>query len=117
MSEIMGWIKNVFCFTVILSVIYQFLPENTYLKYIKVFGGIIMAVLVMQPVLKFVNEDISLEEIIETESMELELESMKQEIEAMMRYRETFYRKKLEEEYGGEIVGEPEEPNQSGGEE
>lgn len=109
MTEIMNWIKNIFCFTVVLSVIYQFLPQNTYLKYIKVFGGIIMAILVMQPVLKLLNEEISLEEIIEAESGELELESAKQEIEAMMRYKETFFKEKLEEEYGSEIVGEMEE--------
>lgn len=73
-----------------------------------------MAVLVMQPVLKLMNEDLSLEEIIEAESVQLELESAKQEIEAMMRYREIFYNNKLEEEYGGEFAGEVEELEKRG---
>lgn len=50
MDILISWIKTVAVFTIISTIIISIIPENNYKKYIKLFVGILMILLIMKPV-------------------------------------------------------------------
>jgi stage III sporulation protein AF len=96
MSELLGWIKNIFSFTIVLTAVFQLIPNPVYAKYIKVFGGIVMTILVLQPVLQFFGQEDLLEKQLVLDSWQLQLDEMQLEIEEMSKQADSYYMEEIE---------------------
>ena len=84
-----GWMKSIVGYLLIVSVTMQMLPNKKYEQYVKLFTGLLMIVLVLQPILKigsvstflenkisqFVAEQERIEESIGKETLEFEEQS------------------------------------------
>lgn len=57
MDVIFDWVKPIIYFSIFLTVLLQFLPNEKYKKYIHFFAGLLMIVLVMRPVLNLFGEE------------------------------------------------------------
>lgn len=49
MNGVYTWIRSVTCYFLLMSVLDQLLPSRKYVKYIRLFGGMILILLVFQP--------------------------------------------------------------------
>lgn len=52
MQEIYGWVKNLTYYFIFITVVNHVLPHQKYEKYIKLFSGLILILLVVQPITK-----------------------------------------------------------------
>lgn len=92
-----GWLKSIVGYLLIVSVTMQMIPNKKYEQYVKLFTGMLLIVLVLQPVLKmgavsaflenrilqFVQEQELLEEMIVKQKTEFQRQSgQMQETEA-----------------------------------
>ena len=50
MEAFYGWIRNIICYLLFISVIENLLPGKKYLKYLKLFSGMILILLIIQPI-------------------------------------------------------------------
>ncbi len=57
MEYIISWIKNIAVFYIIASLINNIIPDNKYRKYIKLFLGIVMIIMLIKPVGELLNMD------------------------------------------------------------
>ena len=77
MEFIYGYIKGICGFMLVLTLIFNLFPESTNKKYIKLFAGLLLLSLVMQPVFKMTNSNWNISKILseysnENNSMEWE---------------------------------------------
>ena len=50
---IYSWIQNVACFFVLLSAVMNFLPDNSYKKYVQFYMGLLLILVILSPVFQF----------------------------------------------------------------
>ena len=65
MEWVLSFVKNICVFTVVMTLVLNIFPESNYRKYIKLFAGFLLLVLVMQPILKMKNIDFDIEDIVQ----------------------------------------------------
>lgn len=65
MEWVLSFIKNICVFTLVMTLVLNIFPESNYRKYIKLFAGFLLLVLVMQPILKLKNIDFKLDDIVQ----------------------------------------------------
>ena len=68
-SEISSSIKEIAYFVIIISLISNLISNEKYIKHIKLFTGIILILIIINPLLKFFNSGGSLKNVFEEESM------------------------------------------------
>lgn len=71
------WIQNITFYLILVTLILQMLPEKSYRKYIQFITGLILILLLMEPILSFTKFSISLE------SYEKQLQEFEEEIHAL----------------------------------
>ena len=54
MDLIYDWVKNLVFFYVMFTAVLHLLPKNSYHKYIKFFGGLLLVVMLLTPVLDLI---------------------------------------------------------------
>ena len=57
MSYIYGWVRNLVCFYILLTVVLHLLPKENYQKYVRFFSGILLTILVVSPVLSLIGQE------------------------------------------------------------
>lgn len=62
MTIIYDWIKNIIYYLILISLVFQILPNEQYRKYMKLFTGILLVIIVLKPVRVFMNDE-SLEKV------------------------------------------------------
>ena len=50
-----GWMRNLACYFIFLSAVMHFLPDNNYKKYIQFYMGLLLILLLLSPVLDFLQ--------------------------------------------------------------
>lgn len=60
MTVVYDWIKDIIYYLILMSLVFQLLPNENYRKYIKLFSGILLVIIVLKP-LKIFVKDSSLE--------------------------------------------------------
>lgn len=83
MSLFYEWIRNIVIFLLLISVVYQLLPDSDYKKYMRVCAGLILIVIVFSPLLKLTKTEMNL-------SYFLGLENLKAKI-GDIEYPQSFY--------------------------
>ena len=71
------WIQNISFYFILVTLILQMLPEKSFRKYIQFITGLILILLLMEPILSFTKFSISFE------SYEKQLQEFEEEIHAM----------------------------------
>lgn len=103
MQFVFSYVKNIFIFVLIITIILNIFPEKQYIKYIKLFAGVLLIALVFNPVIRINKSRINIPQIIERYSgqrinldmdMEKELEKIQKKVkervsESESRYGET----------------------------
>ncbi len=81
MSYIYGWVKNLVCFYLLLTVILHLLPKKNYQKYVRFFSGMLLTILVTSPVLSLMGNEEILREKINQAGFFQELDNLKLDTE------------------------------------
>lgn len=58
------YVKNICCYAVITSVIFNIFPEERYVKYIRMFSGFVLIMLLISPVTKVLECDVNLSDVV-----------------------------------------------------
>ncbi|MCC8017052.1 MAG: stage III sporulation protein AF [Clostridiales bacterium] len=86
LSNVMTWVKQMICLMIFLTLVLQFLPARSYLRYVKFFAGLIFTVTLMQPLLALLGTEGWQEvvsQIYETETADPDLSAMEERQEAL----------------------------------
>ena len=71
------WIRSIAFYMVITTAAVQMLPEDSYKKYIRFFIGIVLILLMMEPVLKVFTMEESLNTLYKNETYRQQIEEIK----------------------------------------
>ena len=90
---IYGWIQDIAFYTILMEVVLHVLPEQGQKKYLQVFMGIVLIILVISPVLSAAGLDGQLDEAYARQTYDQEL----QEFQRRQQMIEESYESRLEE--------------------
>ena len=77
MAVFYQWVKNIVVFLLMISMIYQLLPDSEYRKYMKVCAGMILMIIVFSPVLKLFGADTRLPYLISVQGLKSQIDSIR----------------------------------------
>lgn len=72
MEAFYQWVRNIIIFLLLISVIYQILPDSEYKKYMKVCAGMMMILIVFLPILKISGADLDMSYFLGLEGLKME---------------------------------------------
>ena len=102
MDKLLEYIKNIGYFLILMSLVSNVMPDNSYKKYCRMFCGIILVVLVINPFYEFLNYDGDIKDIFVTASYE----SQVKELENQLKMNESSTKERAINEYEHLIVNE-----------
>ena len=73
MEGVFTWVKNIACFTILTTVIIHILPSNKYEKYLKLYLGLLLILLMISPFAKLFHLDKVMEEFFQKENLKMEM--------------------------------------------
>lgn len=77
-EQIYDWIQNITIYLIVMSAVMHVIPGREYVKYVRFFSGIVLILLLFEPVLKIMGMEQTFMDIYTSQEYELE----KQEIES-----------------------------------
>ncbi|MGL5434083.1 MAG: stage III sporulation protein AF [Lachnospiraceae bacterium] len=83
MEAFYGWIRNIICYMLFISVIENLLPGKKYGKYLKLFSGMVLILLVIQPISSGLRLEDKIARYYESFVFQYESDDLKQEILGM----------------------------------
>lgn len=98
MTEIYSWIRNIICYICFFNVFLQILPGNSYKKYVSFFGSLILMLVVLEPVIKWMNISDRLDQLWRMESIKEELDDMEMAMQGVEELRSEKINAAFEEE-------------------
>ena len=102
MAALLEYIKNIGYFLILMSLVNNVMPDNSYKKYCRMFCGLILVVLVINPFYEFLNYEGDIEDIFATASYE----SQVKDLENQIRISESSTKNRVISEYESLIVKE-----------
>ncbi len=102
MDKLLEYIRNIGYFLILMSLVTNVMPDNSYKKYCRMFCGIILVVLVINPFYEFMNYDGDIKDIFVTASYE----SQVKELEIQIKMKESSTKERAINEYENLIVKE-----------
>ncbi|TCT16916.1 stage III sporulation protein AF [Natranaerovirga pectinivora] len=99
-SFIQDWVKNILIYLIIITIIQSLLPQGQYVKYIKVFTGLILMIIVLMPVVSISGLDKQINYSLLGERYQLDQGLMKKQYKELSKQQEELilsaYRTELE---------------------
>lgn len=80
MTELFTWVKNIAYFFILISLVMNLVPGKQYKKYIKLFTGIILILIILSPVSRLFNLEDTLSHYLDMENYQLELEQLQYDL-------------------------------------
>lgn len=74
------YIKNICYYVIISTILFNIFPDEKYVKYIKLFSGFILIMIVLPPIAKIFNKDFEFKDIVYEFSIETEQGKLEKEI-------------------------------------
>ena len=102
MGALLDYIKNIGYFLILMSLVSNVMPDNSYKKYCRMFCGLILVVLVINPFYEFLNYEGDIKDIFAMTSYE----SKAMELENQIKMSESNTRDRVIDEYEKLIVNE-----------
>lgn len=100
MEWLYDWIWNLVIYFILVTAVSSVLPGETYRKYIRLFTGVVLILVMVQPLLNLLSLDERIEEIFQFNSFEQEREELRANMEGMAEIGQDYvmenYRKLLE---------------------
>ena len=96
-QQIYKWMENLAYFFIFLSAVLNFMPDNSYRKYVQYFMGILLMLLLLSPILQFLNIN---------ERIETSFYDYLQEEESRQLQQWEDYAQELEEKYNVKMYQE-----------
>lgn len=87
MEELYGWIKNITYYLIFMTVVSAILPDKKYEKYIKLFAGMVLVLLVLKPVTQGLRVEDKIAYYFNTITLQKEAAELQDEISAMDKKR------------------------------
>lgn len=78
LESIYGWIRNIAFYLVMVTVLFHMLPDTDYKKYIRFFTGLILILLLTEPVLKLLDIDYWVTDLYESEEYQRQIQRMEE---------------------------------------
>ena len=78
MDFLYDWVKNLAVFLIFISIIRNLLPKNHYEKYVKLFTGMLVILLVLQPLSGFLGAQDRIDTLFSLDLYSQEMEEMKE---------------------------------------
>ena len=103
MEVIYGWVKNIVFFYIIMTAVLHLLPKNSYQKYVRFFGGIILVILLLTPLLELLYHPDYLLDKISYQSFLQDMNTMKLDVEGMEQTQKEIFFKEYEEAIANDI--------------
>lgn len=103
MQGIYDWIKNLVYFYILMTAILHLLPKSNYQKYVRFFGGLLLVVLLISPVLEFFRYPDVLLERISYESFWQEMDTVKLDMASLEEMQQSAYREEYEKAIAEDI--------------
>lgn len=104
MTVIFDWVKNIVFFYIIMTAILYLLPKNNYQKYVRFFGGMILVVMLITPLLELVYRPDYLLDKISYESFWQEMDEIQLDVTGMEQQQKQAFQKEYEAAIGEDIV-------------
>lgn len=105
MAYFYQWIKNIVFFYVLMTAVMHLLPQSSYRKYLRFFGGLVVAVLLLHPLLDVLGREEELLERIFYESFWQDMETAALDMEGMEQWQWEAYQGELEKAIATDIGG------------
>jgi stage III sporulation protein AF len=71
-----SFVKNYFIFLLLLQIIAYLVPKDSYKKYVQFFTGVLMAVVLLRPVLSWMEQKSELSEYIQWDALMEQIEEL-----------------------------------------
>jgi stage III sporulation protein AF len=97
MESLYEWLKSLVFFYLLMTAVLHLLPRKSYQKYVRFYGGILMAILLCVPLLRALGQADTLLERISMESFQQEMEEMELSAERMELWQQQAYEEKYQE--------------------
>lgn len=59
------YVENICCYAIITSIIMNIFPDEKFIKYIRMFSGFILIMLLISPITKVFDKDLNLDEVVQ----------------------------------------------------
>lgn len=105
MSYFYEWIKNIVFFYILMTAVMHLLPQSSYRKYLRFFGGLVVAVLLLHPLLEVLGKEEELLERVFYESFWQDMETAALDMEGMEQWQREAYQREFEKAVANDIAG------------
>ncbi|MCI8893354.1 MAG: stage III sporulation protein AF [Lachnospiraceae bacterium] len=105
MAYFYQWIKNIVFFYILMTAVLHLLPQSSYRKYLRFFGGLVVAVLLLHPLLDLMGREEELLERIFYESFWQDMETAALDMEGMEEWQWEAYQGEFEKAIANDIAG------------
>ena len=102
-SVIYGWVKNLVCFYIFLTVILRLLPQSHYQKYVRFFSGMLLMILVFSPVLSLLGKEGALLQKISQAGFFQDMDNLKMDTAHLEQAQKEVYLREYERAVGMDI--------------
>lgn len=103
MQGIYDWIKNLVYFYILMTAVLHLLPKSNYQKYVRFFGGLLLVVLLISPVLEFFRHPDVLLERVSYESFWQEMDTVRLDMAGLEEVQQSAYRAEYEKAIAQDI--------------
>lgn len=84
-----GYVNQILCFLIFLSVLNQLLPNKSYQKYIRLFAGFVLITILLSPLISFDRlDETQIEHYLQSYLRDVDLGDMEAEVERMQEKQE-----------------------------
>lgn len=107
MSKVLAWIRSILCFLCFFQVFLQLTPKESYRKYLKFFGNLILVLLLLRPAASLLGQAESLEQFLKFQTLSNEYSELRMHMEGMEELKNTLVEKTFRREIERQNPGGP----------
>lgn len=109
MHIIYDWVKNIVAFYIFMTAALHLLPKSSYQKYVRFFGGLLLVVLLLTPILTLFKKKDTLLDRVSYESFRQHLDTIQLDTEGLEQRQKAAYQEEYGKAIGGDITRMAEE--------
>lgn len=83
MDQLYGWVRNITCYLIFMTVLTNILPDKKYEKYMKLFAGMVLILIVLKPLTSGLHLDDQIAYFFESITFQSQTDDLKKELSGM----------------------------------
>ncbi len=104
MNILYGWVKNIVAFYILMTAVLHLLPKSSYQKYVRFFGGLLLVVLLLTPILQLFKKQDTLLDHVSYESFRQQMDTIQLDTQGLEQHQRELYQKEYGKAIGGDIT-------------